>query len=344
LAVCDSETIDAAFAALPDYLPVPGEFVQIEGNGFTLSEERYPVYGVNYYPRDYPYQRFLTEMEIVWADTELSLLREAGLNTLRIFLRHDDLFQCPGSGAIPVPENFFRLDVFIQFAASQGYKVILVLNQDPALIDYPLYDAPEHTMDQMAFIARRYRDEPTVMAYDLRDWGDGDYLGNNARFSREVVLGWLSKAAQIVRDAAPNQLITAGWDTDAVVTVPLVDFVSFQHYGDAESLRQEIAILTDATDKPLLLAAVGYSTYEMDELSQRQALQQALEAVERTGLSGWVVWTAFDYPLSVVCVEPNCPAEDGPEMHFGLWNTSYFPKRALDVVRLMTGATLDTDE
>jgi hypothetical protein len=31
-------------------------------------------------------------------------------------------------------------------------------------------------------------------------------------------------------------------------------------------------------------------------------------------------------------------------MHFGLWNTSYFPKRALDVVRLMTGATLDPDE
>ena len=82
----------------------------------------------------------------------------------------------------------------------------------------------------------------------------------------------------------------------------------------------------------------------MDELSQRQALQQAFEAVEQTGLSGWVVWTAFDYPLSVVCIEPNCPGQDGPEMHFGLWNTSYFPKRALDIVRLVTGTTLDTDE
>jgi hypothetical protein len=275
-------------------------------------------------------------MEVVWVDTELSLIREAGLNTLRIFLRHDDLFQCPGNaaadGAIPIPENFNRLDAFIQYAASQGYKLILVLNQDADLVDYPLYTAPEHTMRQIAFIGQRYRDEAAVMAYDLRDGGDLDYLDDFAPFTREEVLRWLSQAALTLRQVAPHQLITAGWDNDSAGTVTLVDLVSFQHFGDVAALRQEIA-----TDKPILLAAVGYSTYEMEELMQRQAFQQAFDAVTQNGLSGWAVWTAFDYPLTTACVEPNCPAEDDATVRFGLWNTSYFPKRSVDIVRIVTG-------
>jgi hypothetical protein len=86
----------------------------------------------------------------------------------------------------------------------------------------------------------------------------------------------------------------------------------------------------------MLLSAVGYSTYEMDELDQRNALQQALEAAENNGLAGWVVSSAFDYPLTATCIEPDCPSADSADHHFGLWNTSYFPKLAVDVIELMT--------
>ena len=334
---CSAEMVTDALSSLPEYDSTEGDFVQIAGNTFTLSGEPYTVYGVNYYPRDYPHQHFLRRMDVESIEFELDLISASGLNTLRIFLRHDDLFMCPGSGAVPVVESFSRLDTFIQAATKRDFKLILVLNQDPDLKSYPLYDSPIHSVEQMRFILRRYSTEPAVMAYDLRHSGDLDYSVADADFAREKVLSWLFQSAEIIRQLAPRQLITVGWNDDSAVTVPMVDFVSFQNFGDLESLRQEMATIKAVTNKPILLAAVGFNTYEMDELAQRQNLYWAFEAVEYNNLAGWVVWTAFDYPLELSCIEPNCPGEDGPENRFGIWNTSYFPKRALSVVHFFTG-------
>lgn len=338
LETCPQEDVNAALSALPTYTPETGEFVQITNGRFTLSGQPYPVYGINYYPRDYPYQRFLTEMHVEHVALELELIRDAGINTLRIYLQHNALFQCPGNGAVPISENIARLDAFIRLAAQHGYKLILVLHNDT---DWALlYDAPDYLMQQMTFVAQRYRDEPAVMAYDLRDSGDRDYT-DNPTLRRESVIAWLAQAGDVLRQNAPKHLVTTGWQDNAEATAPVVDFISFQHFsGDIDALRQEIAILTGATRKPILLAATGYSTYEMDEVTQRQLFQRVFEAVERNALAGWVVWTAFDYPLSTACLPPDCPAPDSTEVHFGLWNTSYFPKRALEIVRLTTGAML----
>jgi hypothetical protein len=333
---CSPDLVSRALAALPPYEPTEGEFVQVSGDRLTLAGWRYPLHGVNYYPRDYPGWRFLTQMVVRDIEFELDLMRATGFNVLRIFLRHDDLFVCPGNGAIPIPHGFQRLDDLIRAAAGRGFRLILVLNHEVNLRRVPLYDSPPHTLQQMAYIAARYRDEPAVIAYDLRDRGDADYLSVET-VTRERVLNWLAQAARTVRQNAPRQLVTASWERDAAVTAPLVDFVSFQHYGDLDSLRQEIAVLKAATAKPVLLAAVGYHTLDGDELSQRDRLQHAIEAAERNLLAGWVVWTAFDYPLTAACIEPNCPGERGPDNHYGLWGTSYFPKPAVEVIRRATG-------
>lgn len=325
LATCSPFDVSAAVNGLPEYEPNGGAFVAVVGDRFFVSGSAYTVRGINFYPRDYPNERFLTLMQVPSVDFELDLMQASGINTLRVFLRHDDLFQCPGNGAVPVVRSFERLDGFIHLAARRGFKLILVLHQDPDLSVYPLYDGPDHTWRQMMFIVQRYRDEPAIMAFDLRDRGDQDYRD----FSQETVVSWLYEAMLRLRDAAPNQLITAGWDDDAAATAPLVDFVSFQHYGDTEALRQEIARLRDVTGKPLLLAGVGYSTYDMDEIAQRDRLYRALEAVEQNNLAGWLVWTAFDYPAAIMC-------EECPESHYGLWRASYFPKRALDAVHAFT--------
>jgi hypothetical protein len=333
---CPPDLVSRALAVVPSYEPTQGEFVQVSGDRLMLAGWRYPVHGINYYPRDYPGWRFLTQMVVRDIEFELDLIRATGFNVLRIFLRPDDLFVCPGNGAIPIPHGFQRLDDLIQAAAGRGFKLILVLNHEVNLRRVPLYDSPPHTLQQMAYIAARYRDEPAVMAYDLRDRADADYLAVEA-LTRERVLNWLAEAARMVRQNAPRQLVTAGWERDAAVTVPLVDFVSFQHYGDLDALRQEIAVLKAATAKPVLLAAVGYHTLDGDEVAQRDRLQHAIEAAERNLLAGWVVWTAFDYPLTAACIEPNCPGERGPDNHYGIWGTSYFPKPAVEVIRRAAG-------
>lgn len=336
--VCDSSQVSAALEALPVYEPTGGSFARLHDGQFVVDDTPWLVYGVNYYPRDYPEHRFLTEMNVESIEFELDLMRFSGLNTLRIFLRHSALFTCPGNGAVPVISAFDRLDTFIHAAAERGFRLILVLNHAPDLATFPLYDMPQFNAEQMAFIAHRYSGEPAVMAYDARDAGDADY-DPGSPFTREQVLNWLNQAAGIIRENAPSQYVTAGWHHEPEVTAPLVDFVSFQHYEGIEELRQQIAILRASTNRPLLLAAVGYNTFDMDELGQRQAYQRAFEAASRNNLLGWAVWTAFDYPLNVLCMEPNCPALDGPAVRSGLWNTSYFPKRALDAVEQATGVS-----
>ena len=332
---CDSTTVQNALNGLPQYQPTAGQFISVEnGQLWAARNTPYPIYGINYYPRDYPNERFLSETDVESILFELDLIQSSGINTLRIPLRHEQLFICPGNGAIPSIAPFTRLDAFIAAAAERDFRVILVLNVDADLTAFPLYSSPIHTNEQMAFIARRYNAEPAVMAYDLRDGGDLDYT----IFERERVLLWLAEAATIIRQNAPDQLVTAGWHDNAEDTAPLVDFVSFRHFGDIELLRQEIAVLNAATLRPIVLAAVGYNTFDLNELGQRQAYQRTFEAIEQNNLAGWVVSTAFDYPLSALCPDDiTCEIAQGASNRFGLWNTSYFPKRAVDVVELATG-------
>jgi hypothetical protein len=326
---------------MTEYTPTTGSYVRIIDGGFVLNNRPFTVWGVNYFPRDNPGAKFMTDTDVDFIGFELDLIRASGINTLRIFLRFDQLFTCPGNGAVPNAENFVRLDAFIRAAASREMKLILVLNEAPDLSIYPLYTSPHHITDQLVYLLTRYRNEPTILAWDLRDGGDMDYLSEVAgesKFERALVLDWLTKTAILARQTDPNHPITANWHTDTEVTIPSVDFVSFQHYGDFDTLRQRIAVLKAETSKPILLSAIGYSTFDgLDETGQRNLLFQAFEAVQRNNLGGWVVWTAFDYPLTVTCEGEGCLSEDSAMHHFGLWNTSYFPKMAVQAVREITG-------
>jgi len=339
LPACTSEEMAAARAALPPYTPssMTG-FVGVQGTGFTLAGAEYRVRGVNYYPARYPWRRFLTETDLAEVQLELALLRDTGFNTLRLFLWHAALFTCPGSGAVPVPESFARLDAIIHAAAAQGFRLILTLNDLPDLTQYPLYTNPLHTQEQITFLVERYRDEAAILAWDLRDKGDLDYRSvreGGRIFDREVVLTWLAGTAEAVRGLDPHHLITAGWSQDAEATIPYVDFVSFHHWDDVIRLRARVAVLRSLTEKPILLEEFGYSTYYFDPAEQSRLLREAIQAADYDSLAGWLIWTAFDFPLDATCIPPACPSLDSPEHHFGLWQADYTPKVAASVVQVL---------
>lgn len=320
---CPSEAV-----TIPDYAPTRGQFVKVLYSVLAIDNQPFPIYGVDYYPRDTPYSRFLTETDPTQLDDELNLLREAGFNTLRLKLRHDQLFRC----ATPIPENIERLDGLIQAAAVHDLRIIVVLND---LVDRQLlYSQQPISLEQMAFLAGRYRNEPTIIAWDLREGGDVDYLDNG--FDRRDVLKWLVETAIVIRRIDSNHLITASWVREPQTTVPAVDFVSFTDFDGIDSLRQKIALVVAETDKPILLSAFGFSTFGTSETNQRAFLQSALDAVQANRLAGWVVWTAFDFPLTVTCSTRDCVNTDSIDHHYGLWHTDYRPKLAVDVVRAAT--------
>ncbi|MBK9125109.1 MAG: cellulase family glycosylhydrolase [Chloroflexi bacterium] len=326
----------AIFAQVPDYMPSQtAEFVRLTEGRFTVSSEPYDVRGVNYYPALFPWRRFLTA-DVDEVGREFALLSDAGFNTLRLFLWHEALFQCEADGAVPEPQGLLKLDALIRLAAEHGFRLILTLHDLPDLDHYRLYDDHAHTRAQTAYLAQRYRDERAILAWDLRNEGDIDY-GSQAtfggRFPRDAVLDWLGGTAAIVRDHAPEHLVTAGWLYHAEDTAPYVDFISFHHWWDAADLERRIRELRTRTGLPILLQEVGYSTFERSEAEQARLLGAALDTAERAGLLGWMVWAAFDFPPDVTCFPAPCLSALNAEHFFGLWSADYRPKAAVDAVR-----------
>jgi hypothetical protein len=132
LPACTDTEIEAAFDALPEYQPTDlADFIGVQDGQLIVGDERFFVRGVNYYPSQYPWRRFLTQTDMATINEEFALLQSVEFNTLRIFLWNEALFMCPGSGAVPVADAFLRLDGIMQKAAEYGFRLIVTLNDLP---------------------------------------------------------------------------------------------------------------------------------------------------------------------------------------------------------------------
>ncbi len=299
-------------------------WVRTAGEQLLLDDQPLTIRGVNYYPRHAAWERFLTESDPTEVAQELDLIAAAGFNTLRIFLWYDPLFTCAPEDAIPNPARFARLDEFIAAAQARNLHLVVTLHDLPDLIFRPLYTDWARYDAQTAFIVSRYQNEPTILAWDLRNEGDLDYDD----FGRRAVLDWLAHAGELVRANDSQHLLTAGWFSNAAETASIVDILSFHHWRTAPELAERIEQLRASTDQPILLEEVGYpSAVSWDEAAQAQRLKEALGTAEQYGLAGWLVWAAFDFP-------PPDPQTKNAEYFYGLWRLDLSPKPALEAIAL----------
>jgi tetratricopeptide (TPR) repeat protein len=314
----------------------PEQFVSVRGDRLALGAAGFRIRGVNYYPRSAPWHRFLLEADGPEMAAELDLIAGAGFNTIRIFLWYDALFTCRPEEAVPIADRFAVVDTLLVLARERGLKVIVTLNDLPDLTYRPLYSDRARTDAQTALIVERYRGEPAILAWDLRNEGDLDYGARSpfeARFTDEQVLAWLAETNRLVKANDPQHLTTAGWWGDPTATAGVVDFLSFHHWYGPEELERRIADYRARTGEPLVLGEVGYHSWAeapgdaRDEAGQAERLAAATAVAEAQGLSGWLVWTAFDFAP---------PAGQAPtiEHFFGLWRGDLTPKPALAALPL----------
>ncbi len=332
LASCGPAQVQAAFDALPAYTPAKSEpFIALRDGAFVRGDQPFALRGVNYYPALAPWRRFLTDSTPQIMEKELDLISGAGFNTIRIFLWYEALFDCPANGPVPNVAAFTTLDTALRLAAQRNLRVIVTLNDLADLTIRPLYTEPQLPAQQTAYVINRYRNEAAILAWDLRNEGDIDYMRGLAR-GRDVI-DWLKNTASLVRALDPKHLITAGWNDDAATTRNAVDFISFHHWSQPETIAGRVAAIRALADKPILLEEVGYSTRATGEATQADFIKRALQVATDHKLLGWVVWTAFDFTPEVTCIPPACPSKDNAEHHFGLWRADYSPKPAVEAVR-----------
>ena len=250
--------------ALPPYRAARGAFVRVAGDGLQLNGERFSVRGLTL-THDLWAEHALAQLE-----ADFARLQRIGANTVRLPLRDEALF---ADGA-PIPASFARLDAVLRLAAAYDVRVILVLHADAAPAALP----PTETVGTLA---ARYRGEPSLLMWDLRDV---ETAALYASVSRDEALLWLARSAARVRAADPVHPLTASWRGDALGTLACVDVVSVQMTDSVETLRRQVAALRQLSAKPLLLSAFGGAELE--------TLRATVRAAEGDRLAGWLLNSA----------------------------------------------------
>lgn len=339
LPVCDAAPQQAAALAVSTYTASAFKtYIRLENGSLWDGEKVFEVRGVNYMPAQTPQYHFLIDTPDAVVRSDLAKFQAIGLNTIRIFLWHDGLFMCEGSGTVPLPGAVRFLDRFFHMAAESGFRVIVTLNDQPDLERYPIYENPSHTWQQFEYLITRYASEPAILAWDVRSGGDTDYGADPdqpARFTRERVLTWLRRAVRTIKRIDANHLVTAGWQYEAVDTLPYVDFVSLHRPTSLDDVRRQVGdIEASATPKPVLLAGFGSSTFTTSETEQSAQILSHVRYAEDNNLLGWVVWQAFDFPVNRICQPMPCREPDAASLHEGLWMSDGTAKAVVQEIKL----------
>jgi mannan endo-1,4-beta-mannosidase len=151
----------------------------------------------------------------------------------------------------------------------------------------------------------RYRDDPTIFAWDLMNEPEID---NSARDAAGAPLAqsWLTEMAAHVRSIDPNHLVTSGdegffdrfgvLDPAAELALPGLDFGSWHLYPDTYGLSPAQGIdlvrrhgqVASAVGKPVVLQEFGYRSEHAD---QPDVYQSWLSALARDpNCAGWMFW------------------------------------------------------
>ncbi len=344
---CSADEVTAYLNAVPAYTPTDRPFVRLENNRLFKDTDPFTIRGFNYYPIEYPFWRFLQvdRTTLAW---DMELMARSGVNTVRIFVWSEPLFTCPNQNAIPLAPQFERLDRVIQAAANQNLYLIITLHEQTDITRPPLYQNPSPTIAQTEYLVERYKNEPTILAWDLRDGGDADYQGGTiagiertSKFDRRTVVDWLIRTAAAIRNIDNQHIITAGWNEDSVSTLVAVDMISFQFWGNPEDLPEFINSLDQQVDRPLLLISVGYDSKTYNPSQQSSMLREALNSAEQSiaweQILGWLVWTTFDFTPGSACDLIACVDNgEDPRHYFGLWDINRNPKPAVNVIDVIS--------
>ncbi|HEX5690956.1 MAG TPA: cellulase family glycosylhydrolase, partial [Roseiflexaceae bacterium] len=235
-------------------LPPPARkgFVTVEGKQLMLDGRPFPVAGLNYYPRNTPWDRFWANYSTAETDRDFTLIRALGLNSVRTFIPFEQF-----GGPKVDPAMLDKLEDFLDRADANGLKVLLTLFDFRTDYQLLLWAQSDRHLETLL---TRFRDHPAILAWDMKNEPNNDYGSNGA----ETVDAWLAHTARLAHIYAPNHLITIGWlsPTAASNLADEVDFISFHFFAPADELAGGYATLRAAEpDRAIVMSEFGLPTW-----------------------------------------------------------------------------------
>lgn len=247
-----------------------------------------------------------TWLDNAMTKADVDRIAAMGFNSIRVPLHHD-LF-LDGSGRVR-SDGFFLLDRLIGWARANNLYVILDLHaapggqgndlsisdRDPA--QPSLWESPENIQSAVnlwSLLARRYRNETAVGAYDLLNepnWAfeaDGDSHGCTEQGNVPLRSFMTNVTAAIRRVDRRHMIVVEGncWGSNYAGMLPLADpntVLSFHKYGSANddaSIAPMLA-LRDRYQMPLWMGETGENSNDW--------YRAVIELVENNHI-GWSFW------------------------------------------------------
>ena len=246
--------------------------IRVHGKFFFAGDQKHFVKGVTYGPfaqgshgAQFP--------EPTMVDEDFALMREAGVNTVRVFT---------------VPP-IWLLDA----AHRAGLKLLVGLSwsQHIAFLDSAAIQA--EIQETVAAGVRTCRCHPAIFGYlvgneippDMVRWHGAEAV---RRFVRSLVAR--------IRDEDPEALVSyANFPSTEYLTIDLTDFICFNVYlHDETAFRRYVARLHNlAVDQPLVLTEFGVDSLRQGKQEQCRILSWQVRSAFETGVAGTFVfaWT-----------------------------------------------------
>ena len=272
------------------------------------------IKGVNYYPQANPWNMFGDDFEINTFAKDFKIIKDAGLNSVRIFVQYDDF----GKADID-PKKLKKLKQSLDIAEENSLKVVLTLFDF-----YGDYSVLNWTLNQRHAekIVSAFKDHNAIAAWDIKNEPNLDFESRG----KQNVIAWLDKMIDLVKSVDASHPVTIGWSNtqSSSILKDKVDFVSFHYYKDLDKLDTAIKTLKkEIPGKPLVMQEFGMSSYNgfwnplgNSDNDQATYHKKAQEIIAENDLQ-YMSWTLYDFTKIPIEVVGRLPWRKNTQKQFG---------------------------
>ncbi|GLR19083.1 glycoside hydrolase family 2 TIM barrel-domain containing protein [Portibacter lacus] len=283
----------------------------------AINTDTINLKGINYYPQETPWDMFGDRFDKDLLLKDFMLIKEAGLNSIRIFIQYNDF----GKAEVN-PDKLAKLKIALDAAEETRLKVVVTLFDfygDYSVLDWTLNERHAEK------IVSTFKDHKAIIAWDIKNEPNLDFENRG----EENVIAWLDNMIDLVKSVDSIHPVTIGWSNieSGTILKDKVDIISFHYYENLEDLDASIAVLKAAIpNKPIVLQEFGISNYsgfwkpfgssEEDQANYHQKIQEIIAA---NGLQ-FMSWTLYDFTEIPKEVVGRLPWRKETQKHFGFIN------------------------
>lgn len=287
------------------------------------------IKGINYYPRLSPWDTFNESFDSDTISADFKLIKEAGLNTVRVFVQYEDF----GKAKV-LPEKLAKLKKLLDLAEENELKVLVTLFDfygDYSILDWTLNQTHAEK------IVSALKEHNALLGWDIKNEPDLDFESRK----KANVVPWLTNMIRFVKSIDSLHPVTIGWSNieSATELADEVDFVSFHYYLELEDLGNLYSKLKkEVATKSIVLTEFGTSSYSglwnfysNSEEDQAQ-FHKEFQTVLKQNRIPFMSWTLYDFNEVPKSVTGSLPWRRNPQKQYGFVDSTGIKKASFKFI------------